>query len=100
MKALPAPARDFRLIEIQQDRHAAEHVGRRRDHARPHRPLLLKAVERTRIIVEALGEELHLLPLCHGIAVLRRVHLRTQREVRRMAGHAERGLLMHVGHAI
>ena len=66
VKAFAALAGDLVFVDIQQVRHAAEHVGRRGDHARPDRALLLEAVERPRIVVEALRQELELLPLTTG----------------------------------
>ena len=60
---------DLIFEDVHQVRHPAEHVGWGGDHARPDRALFLKAVERTRVVVEALGKKLKLLPLDEATAV-------------------------------
>ena len=96
----PAFTGNLALVDIQQMRHAAQDVRRRRDDSGPHRARLLEAVERARVVVEALGQELKLLSLHHWIAVPRGVQRGAQREMRRMAGHAERGFLVDARDAV
>ena len=96
----PAFTGNLALVDIQQMRHAAQYVRRRRDDSGPHRARLLEAVERARVVVEALGQELKLLSLHHRIAVPRGVQRGAQREMRRMAGHAERGFLVDARDAV
>ncbi len=88
MKFLATAARNLLLEQIHQCRHAAQHVGRRRNHSRPDGSLLLKTVERPRIVVEPLGEKLELLPLHNGISIGGRIELRALREVGRVTGDA------------
>ena len=93
-------ARDLRLKDAEQRRHAAKHVGRRRDHSRPDCAFLLKPIKRSWIVVKALGHKLQLLSLHNRISIANRVQLRALCEVCGMAGDAQRRLLMQARHAI
>ena len=66
-------AGDILFEEAREHAHAAEHVRRSGDHARPHRALLFEPIERTRIVVEALFQEMQLLALDQRISLRRRV---------------------------
>src|SRR5262249_46195016 len=98
---LVAPlAGDLLLEQIEQHGHTAEHVRGSRDHPRPNRAILFESVKRPRIVVEAFGKELQLLALMDLVSLRRRIELRALWEMRRVTGHAQRRLLMHVRNAV
>ena len=88
------------LENAHQVRHGAEDIGRCGNHAGPSCTLFFEAIKRTRVVVKSLREKLQLLPLDYGIAVAQRIELRALREVCRVAGHAERRLLVHARHTV
>ena len=74
---------DLILKNVHQMGHAPKHICRGRNHARPCSALFLEAIKRPRIVVEALGEKLQLLPLHYRISIARCVKLRTLGEMSR-----------------